>query len=251
MTTTMMMTTTTTTTTTMTTTDRARRSRHRVAIAVSLSTLFIAACSGSSDVVDETSADTASTAAETTAPETTSTSTIEPDVETTTVTTVPRPEPAIALASAIEALGVTYDFESEITTPAGDTVAVSGSRNGDASQFRITAGGAALDAIAINQDVWLRQDGSDEWLASTEAPSGDPLQALATPLELRWSIDDASTLDATYAAASLGLDTGENVAVKITVDGTGMRFESVTGATRLVTTLQPSATPAEIQPPPT
>jgi hypothetical protein len=226
------------------TTDRTRRSHHRVAILIALSTLCIAACSGSSDVADGASA----TQPGAEATETSSTRTIEPDVEETTV---PRPEPASALASAIDALGVTYDFESEVATPAGDVVTVSGSRNGDASEFRITAGGAALDVIVIDQAVWLRQDGSDDWVTSTEAPSGDPLQALGTPLELRWAGEDASTLAATYSAASLGLDTDEDVAVEIGVGGTGMRFESVTGATRLVTTLRPSAKPAEIEPPTT
>lgn len=231
------------------TTDPAWRFRHRIVGAVSLSTLLIAACSGSSEPVDETSATVASSVAETNAPPASSNNTI--DEETTAVATDPRPEPSIALATEIEALGVAYDFESEVTTSAGDTVAVSGSRNGDASQFRITAGGASLDAIVIDQDVWLLQDGSDEWLASTEAVTGDPLEALATPMEVRWTTDDDSTLDATYSAETLGLATGENIPVTITVDGTGLRFESATGANRLVTTLEPSATPAEIQPPPT
>lgn len=231
------------------TTDQPRGLRHRVAIVASLSTLLFAACSGSDEVVGESSAATSSTIAEATAPPSTSTGTGDEDGGA--VTTDARPTPATALTSAINALGVTYDFESEVTTAAGDTVAVTGSRNVDASQFRITAGGASIDVIAVDQDVWLRQDGSDEWIASSEAPNGDPLVALAEPLELQWTLDDESVLGATYTAASLGLDTGENVEVGITLDGTGMRFESASGNIRLVTTLQPSETPADIQPPTT
>ena len=231
------------------TTDRNRGLRHRVVIAASLSTLLFAACSGSDEVVGDSSAATSATGTEVTAPP--SPSTDPGDEDGDAATTDPRPAPAAALTSAIDALGVTYDFESEVTTAAGDTVAVTGSRNGDASQFRITAGGASIDVIAIDQDVWLRQDGSDEWIASTEAPNGDPLVALAEPLELQWTLDDESVLGATYTAASLGLDTSENVEVEIALDGTGMRFESASGDIRLVTALQPSATPADIQPPTT
>ncbi len=51
--------------------------------------------------------------------------------------------------------------------------------------FSMVAGGATLDVIVVADAVWIRQDGSDEWLASTQAPASDPLAA-ARGAARRW-----------------------------------------------------------------
>jgi len=168
---------------------------------------------------------------------------------TLAATTAPRPEAADALAAAVASLGTRYAFRSDITTAAGDQVAVVGTRVDDASMFSIEAGGATVDVIVVAGAVWIRQDGSDEWLPSDDAPATDPLQPLAAPLALSWDATDPTRLNATYASTALGLGGTENVDVQIVPTAETLTFESNSGTTHLLTTLHPAPDAAPIQPP--
>lgn len=168
--------------------------------------------------------------------------------QTATVST-PRPEAADALAAAVASLGTRYSFRSDITTAAGDQVVVVGTRVDDSSMYSVEAGGATIDVIVVAGAVWIRQDGSDEWLPSVDAPTADPLQPLAAPLSLSWDTDDPTRLNATYAPAGLGLSGTENVDVQIVPTDETLTFESNAGTTHLLTTLHPAPDAAPIQPP--
>jgi hypothetical protein len=164
-------------------------------------------------------------------------------------TTTIRPEAAAALAAAVASLGTKYSFRSDITTEAGDQVVVVGTRVDDSSMFSIEAGGATIDVVVVAGAVWIRQDGSDEWLPSVDAPTADPLQPLAAPLLLSWNNDDPTRLDATYAPGPLGLGGTENIDVQIVPTADTLTFESNSGTTHLLTTLHPAPDAAPIQPP--
>jgi hypothetical protein len=175
--------------------------------------------------------------------------TAEPSSTPPADSSIPRPEPADALAAAVASLGTRYSFRSDITTPAGDQVVVAGTRVDDSMMFGIEAGGAKLDVIVVAGAVWIRQDGSDEWLASADAPATDPLLPLAAPVEVSWDTVDPTRLVAVYEPASLGLDGTENVVVEIVPTSDTLTFESSSGATRLVTTLHPVPDASPIEPP--
>ncbi len=164
-------------------------------------------------------------------------------------TGAPRPEAADALAAAVASLGTRYSFRSDITTEAGDQVVVVGTRVDDSSMFSIEAGGATIDVVVVAGAVWIRQDGSDEWLPSVDAPTADPLQPLAAPLSLSWDNDDPTRLNATYAPTPLGLGGTENIAVQIVPTADTLTFESNSGTTHLLTTLHPAPDAAPILPP--
>ena len=170
-------------------------------------------------------------------------------VMTTRRTTTIRPEAADALAAAVASLGTKYSFRSDITTPAGDTVVVVGTRVDDSSMFTIEAGGATIDVIVVAGAVWIRQDGSDEWLASVDRPAGDPLQPLAAPLRLSWDNDDPTRMNATYAPTDLQLAGSAIVELQIVPAGNTLTFESNSGTTQLLTTLYPAPDAAPIQAP--
>jgi hypothetical protein len=170
-------------------------------------------------------------------------------VPATAESSVPRPEPTDALAAAIGMLGTRYSFHSEITTAAGDEVVVAGTRVDDSMMFGIEAGGAKLDVIVIAGAVWIRQDGSDEWLTSTDAPATDPLVPLAAPLDVAWDPADPARLVATYDPASLGVEGSDGVVVEIVPTDETLTFESSSGSTRLLTTLHPVPDASPIEPP--
>ena len=193
--------------------------------------LLASACSGSgSEAVESVLVpSTPDTAAVTTEPMTSS-------APTTTI----RPEAADALAAAaVASLGTKYSFRSDITTPAGDTVVVVGTRVDDSSMFTIEAGGATIDVIVVAGAVWIRQDGSDEWLPSVDRPAGDPLQPLAAPLTLSWDNDRTTRMNATYAPHDLQLAGSAIVELQIVPAGNTLIFESNSGTTQLLTTLYP------------
>ena len=103
--------------------------------------------------------------------------------------------------------------------------------------------------IVVGDAVWIRQDGSDEWLPSMDAPAADPLLPLAEPLALSWDTDDPTTLNATYGPAALGLGGAENLDVQIVPADETLTFESNSGGTHLLTTLHPTPDAAPIRPP--
>lgn len=141
------------------------------------------------------------------------------------------------LADAIARLGTDYDFESLLTTEAGESVAVTGSRVGTSAEYSVEAAGAVVDVVVVDGAVWVRQDGNDEWLPSGENPSGDPLDALRTPLSVTTDPLDPAVLRATYSGTSIGLRDADPVEVTITAGTDTLSFESAAGAGRLVTTL--------------
>lgn len=232
----------TTRTTTITTRMTTERWRVRLAAGSVAFALLATACSGGSDSAGPDESPAVSEADTVTAEPT---STPAPPVDST----APWQEPADALAAAVASLGTRYSFRSEITTPAGDQVVVTGTRVDDSMTFGIEAGGAQLDVIVVAGAVWIRQDGSDEWLASADAPANDPLLPLAAPLEVSWDTVDPTRLVATYDPAGLGLDGTENVVVQIVPGSDTLTFESNSGATHLVTTLHPAPDASPIEPP--
>lgn len=211
-----------------------RRRSILVAGPIALALLAAACTSGGSDVADSTAVPAVA-------------GTVSATYPVTSASSVPTPEPADALAAAIESLGTRYAFHSDITTPAGDEVVVAGTRVDDSMMFGIEAGGTSVDVIVIAEAVWMRQDGSDEWLASSAAPATDPLLTLATPLDVNWDPADPTRLVATYDPASLGVEGTDSVVVGIVAEAEALTFESSAGPTQLVTTLHavPDASPIE------
>ncbi len=238
-----MTTRTTTITTTITTRMTTERWRVRFLSGSVALALLATACSGGGS--DSAGPDESSAVSEADTVTAEPTSTPAPPVDSTVL----RQEPADALAAAVASLGTRYSFRSDITTPAGDQVVVAGTRVDDSMMFGIEAGGAQLDVIVVAGAVWIRQDGSDEWLASADAPANDPLLPLAAPLEVTWDTVDPTRLVATYEPAGLGLDGTENVVVQIVPTADTLTFESTSGATRLVTTLHPVPDASPIEPP--
>jgi hypothetical protein len=210
-----------------------RRRALLVAGPIALALLATACSGGGTDAADSTNVPTVAVATD----------------PATAASSVPMPEPADALAAAIGSLGTRYAFRSDITTPAGDEVVVAGTRVDDSMMFGIEAGGTKVDVIVVAGAVWIRQNGSDEWLTSSEAPPTDPLLPLAAPLDITWDPVDPTRLVATYAAASLGVEGTESVVVGIVPAGETLTFESSAGPAQLVTTLHPVPDASPIEPP--
>jgi len=194
--------------------------------------MLAAACSS-----DETPApaapgeDTTEIAADATEPAVTT----EDSTATASETLVPADE---ALAAAVAELGSSYRFDSVITTASGDTVAVNGIRVGTTSSYTVEAGDAAVEVVVVDNAVWIRQDGNEEWLASGENPPGDPLAPLTTPTAVtRRAPTDSAVLVATYNGSDIGLDGTPTVEVDIVIDGTQLNFTADTNGTTMSTTL--------------
>ena len=104
--------------------------------------------------------------------------------------------------------------------------------------------------IVVDNSVWLRQDGADEWVPSGKNPPGDPLAPLAAPNNVkRRTPTDATALVATYTGTDIGLDGLDTVEVDITIDGQSITFGADTNGTTMTTTLSPDATLAPVAAP--
>ena len=183
------------------------------------------------------------------APEDTEATATEAGTSAPSEIAVPRPEPADALATAIHSLGTTYEFHSELSTAAGDQVVITGHRIDNSLQYRVETGGAVLEVIAVDDAVWTRQDGNDEWLPSGENTTDDPLAPLAAPIEVAWNDTDPTQLVAAYQAQALGLDTDETIQVNVTIGEGNVSFESIADTTNLRSTLLAGTNLPPIAPP--
>jgi len=145
--------------------------------------------------------------------------------------------PVGTLVEALDSLGDSYTFVSDVTTQAGDRIFVVGSRVGDGISYNIEAGGVSLEMIVVGGESWILEDGSSQWIETGEVESSDPLGPLNMPDEVTFDPSDPTRLQATYSAATLGLPGAEAVQVEIGFDVASVSFTSDSQSIRLVTTL--------------
>ncbi len=184
----------------------------RLLIAVALIT---AACSGSDDTTTDTT--TAQTSAPTTeAPQNTTTSLAE--------TPPPTSEPSAAdqiLAEAIDLVGDSYLFTSEVTVNGEIASTASGRNVGDAAELQLSQQATTLTYRSIGEMRWVQSSEDADWVQLEDSEeSASPLSGLAQPTELLVISDDGSTVEllGTYDPAVLSLDTTGLLEVSLTIE---------------------------------
>jgi hypothetical protein len=166
----------------------------------------------------------------------------------------PGPSPAEALAAALAPLAAASEFDSVVTVDGVVATTLTGRTVDSATELSVTSSGRTVEYLRIPPNAWARETGA-AWVIvdSTQAPSS-PLAALAAPLTVEPAAGGvAATLQATYAAAALGLE-GDPVAVLVTIEGSVVTFRyeqkssgrAVVSTTvlRPATNTTPIATPA-------
>jgi len=131
--------------------------------------------------------------------------------------------PANRLTAAFTAMGGGYTYETTVTIDGKVASTAKGRWVGGSSEFVITTGGQSVTYRAVPPKAWVEKPGA-KWVEVTGQPPGaGPLAVLAAAVGTRVVSDaaDALVLDASYAAAALGLPGKDTVTVRMTVAGNG------------------------------
>lgn len=136
----------------------------------------------------------------------------------------PAPSPADVLAAAVGPLAAASEFESSVTVDGVTATSLSGRTVGSASLLSVTSSGRTVEYLRVPPNAWAREAGAGWVIVDSSQAPASPLGVLAAPLSIQAAAaGSAATLEATYAAAALGLE-GDPVKVQITIDGASVTF---------------------------
>lgn len=164
--------------------------------------------------------------------------------------------PSDVLESALESLGSSYAFESEIIVN-GERASLAIGRHVDgAIEVDLEQEGTTLVYRSVGGERWILAPGGTWEQLGDDATPIDPLDGLRTPTNL--SIDDESddtvTLRATYAAGVLSLPESGDITVSMSVVGGVLANIDFSGdisgrAVELHTTFAPAPDAEPVLPP--
>lgn len=176
-----------------------------------------------------------------------------------TTTLTPATGPAVdLLGAALETVGDRYAFTGTVTLNGAVVTEVTGTVYDGTGAFQVTSNDTVVDYVISDEGQWARQVGVEEWTAlSGEAPLGDPLGPLATPLALTVLEENGNDalLEATYEGSTLGFSEDGPVIVTVTITGGAVSSISYNarigdGTAVVVTSFDGAADVAPIQVPP-
>ena len=143
---------------------------------------------------------------------------------TTPAATLPLPDGPTVLLQSLDALAPGYHFVITAMLNGQVALATEGDQIGLASRQTVTSQGVAVDYIVLPEGTWKGEGGVWEEL-EVPAPAVDPLAALRAPTAVTVVSHTAelTVLNASYAAAALGLPGDQSVIVAIELTGTTLR----------------------------
>lgn len=165
----------------------------------------------------------------------------------------PGPSPGEILAAALAPLDAASEFDSIVTVDGVVATSLTGRTVGSASTLTVTTQGRTVEYVRVPPNAWAREPGATWLIVDAEQTPKSPLAALAAPIALEQVTGGGvTTLQATYAAAALGLE-GEPVRVMVTIDGAVVtfRYEQTSSGHAVVSTtvLRPATDTAPIAKP--
>ncbi len=116
-----------------------------------------------------------------------------------------------------------YTYDTTVTVAGKVASHARGRWVGGAGEFVLESGGQSVTYRAIPPRAWVQKSGAAWVEVTSQQPTGNPLDALATPAATQ-VVSDASgvlVMDATYPASALGLSGTKAVTVRTTLAADG------------------------------